>query len=121
MWLTAKKTKKLGKNLWYQLYIHPECTCKADLQNFGTKAAAVYNAVKYYPEACPFCEYDAQQRIESLYSNNPIPECHCCPLNPSKGKMCCEGHFRKWFFATNIEERRQEAYIIFKMIKNWKL
>lgn len=122
MWLTHAKTKNLGYNLWYQLYLHPECRYKDELLNCDKEAAAAYKAVKHFPEACPFCEYDSQVRIFFSKVDHPIKECHFCPLMGDEDELeCCGGHFRKWYMANNIEERRNEALIILKMIIAWKL
>lgn len=122
MWLTEQKTKNLGYNLWYQLYLHPECKRKYDLKNCGEEAAAAYEAVKHFAEACPFCEYDSQTRILFSKVDNPIKECHFCPLQGVKENTnCCSGHFRNWYMAETPEDREREALIILTMIKNWIL
>lgn len=120
MKLTKEKTKTLGYNLWYQLWIHPECEYKDDLLKCDEEASMAYRDVEYFPECCVFCEYDAQQRImHSREHRKKIPICKFCPLEGDNGD-CCYGYYRKWALSNNTQQRKLYAKAILDLIKQWK-
>ena len=120
MTLTAEKTKRLGYNLWYQLWKHPECEYKNDLIQIGGEAESAYRAVEFFPECCIFCEYDAQQRIKNTTYRKTYGICDFCPLSDKDGQ-CCHGYFSKWSLATDKKERKIYAKAIVDLISQWKI
>lgn len=119
MILTSQKTKKIGYNLWYQLWKHPECEFKNDLLNCGDEAKIAYEDAQYYPEACVFCAWDAQERIDNRRDGKDHPFCSFCPLRGQSGD-CCHGYYRKWALSTEEKERKLYAKAIVDMIAQWK-
>lgn len=120
MLLTAKKTKDYGENLWYQLWLHPECEYKDELLRCGKEAAEAYTDVEFYPEACIFCEYDSQQRIFKSGKRNKTIMCSMCPLVDDENQ-CCHGYYRKWALTDDIEERKIYAKAILDLIRQWDI
>ena len=120
MWLTAEKTKKIGYELWYQLWKHPESKYKDDLLNYDQEAIEAYQAVRFFAENCVFCEYDAQMRIKNDMLDDLTNDCYYCPLK-GKNNDCCHGYFRKWALSEDRKTRKLYAKAILDLISNWKV
>lgn len=119
MILTKEKTKRLGYNLWYQLWKNPSCEYEDELLLCGNEAKKAYNDVKFYPACSPFCEYDYQMRLTSK-GRKMYKMCDFCPLL-GENNLCCSGYLQKWVICNTQELRQKYAEQILKQILAWKL
>jgi hypothetical protein len=102
--LTKKEAKELSLEVWRYLRDHPAISSKVHLP------PAIRNKIIDFPYACPLCE---------LFLERTKDVCPGCPLDIEN----CRGEesfYNQWYYAIEIEERREAASKIASIIEAWE-
>ena len=107
--MTKQEAKELSLEVWRYLAEHTEINRKYDLPH------KIFNTLQLLKCKCPLCE---------LFEH-AVPECRGCPLRDvALGLYDCttRGHpYRRWYYATRADTRRQSAMKMVQMIEAWEV